>query len=238
MYLYDLIIANRELLKVFFTVVILTICAIIVFKTHKLFKFSFHQGIRYFRNAFLFYFLAFLTRHILTEIYDHGAVLVELLSYAFVVKIVYEFFLVMAGFFLLFSLFWKRFEKKESSVSSLFNLKIILFYGLALIIALLDYTWSTLYFMFLSQIVLFSFAGGACFIKYIENEKAGNFLKMYLLVIVLNLALWTINFIVLSSFHFSLESSSWHQIGNIGVYSLTIITFSLFLYSVVRATKK
>jgi len=58
------IVLNKELLKIFYLLVVGLICTIIVLKSHKLFKLSMHQGIRYFRNAFLFFGIGFILRYI------------------------------------------------------------------------------------------------------------------------------------------------------------------------------
>ncbi|MFH1521631.1 MAG: hypothetical protein ABIF18_01605, partial [archaeon] len=63
--LYEWILTNKEFLKVAYALIICFICAIIVLKTDRMFKLSDYQGLRYFRNAFFFYGLAFVVRFIL-----------------------------------------------------------------------------------------------------------------------------------------------------------------------------
>jgi len=242
MYLYNFLFENRNALKLLYTIIICIICFLIVAKTHKLFKLSFHQGIRYFRNSFLFYGLAFLTRYLLVSLYDVEKFNISALDYSYVVKFIFDFFLIMAGFFLLYSLLWRRFEGEEGSRSSLFNSKIFIFYILSAIIAMLDIIWTTSYFMFLSQVIVFSFAAGICFEKYEESKKEGKaskFLNLYLMVIVLNFLLWMTNFVVSTSFDFVIASGfDWRRAGVIISYGLQIIIFSLFLYSILKSTKK
>jgi len=72
MLLYDLIIENKELLKILYALIITVICLFIVIKTNKLFKISSHQGIRYLRNAFFFYGIAFITRYFLGAVSFQG----------------------------------------------------------------------------------------------------------------------------------------------------------------------
>lgn len=251
MYLYTLLIENKELVKLIYTVIIGFICLAIVVKTNRIFRLSLHQGIRYFRNAFLFYGLAFISRYILTLIYDLSAI--SIFVYASIIKIIFEFFLLMAAFSLLYSLLWKRLDGRSFSASSLLNANILLFYMLAFILSLLDYAWDTYSFMFLSQIVIFSFASGMCFAKYSDIEvqkipgskaklergrkteelggdKSG-FLRLYFIVILLNLAAWVINFVVASFFE-------WQQSGVIGTYVINLAIFFLLLYAVSSATKR
>jgi len=225
--MYDWIIGNKELFKLIYTVIVGIICFIIVIRTDKLFRLSFHQGIRYFRNAFFFYGLAFIFRYFLGTVYffsGRGQIQMA------IVKIVFEFFLIMAGFFLLYSLIWKKFETK-GSISSLFNGRIMLFYALTLIIVFLDYLWEVYTFMFVLQIVIFSYASVVSGINYQRNGEQHRFLRLYFIVMILNLVAWIINFITASFFN-------WYQPGIIGIYILNIIIFFVFLYGVIRVTKK
>ncbi|MCK4647616.1 hypothetical protein KAT24_01650 [Candidatus Pacearchaeota archaeon] len=214
------IIENKELLKFFYTFVIAGICAIIVVKTHRLFNLSLHQGIRYLRNAFLFYGIGFIVRSLL-EIKSLPRGLLNIL---------FEFFLIMAGFFLLYSLLWKRFKTSTKS-SSLLNPWIIVFYLMALVIALIDNLWATYTLMFFSQILLFSIASIISFKNYIKNGRKHKFLKFYFAAMILSLAAWTLN--ALAALYFN-----WSQGIVLNVYIINVIIFLLFLYGVVKVTKK
>jgi hypothetical protein len=226
MNLYEFALENKEIFKLISTVLIGIICYIIVVKTNKLFTLSLHQGIRYFRNAFFFYGMAFITRYVLSIVYFFGEIRPV---YSLIIKGIFEFLLIMAGFCLFYSLLWKKFERPVASESSLFNVRIFIFYCFALIIVLLDFLWNTYNFMFGLQIVLFSFASIVSFANYQRNENKQNFSKFYFLVILLNLIVWIVNFFV--SFFLN-----WNKIGVIGTYILNIIIFFLFLYSVIRIT--
>ena len=96
-YTYNLIANNIELLRFFYSILIAVICLIVVLKTDRLFRISLHQGIRYFRNAFFFYGIAFVLRYSLN--YD---------SYVFIINPLFKFFMMMGGFFLLYSLYGKN----------------------------------------------------------------------------------------------------------------------------------
>jgi len=136
----------------------------------------------------------------------------------------------MAGFSLLYSLIWKKFEPERGIHSSLFNLRFAVFYLLALIVVVLDYLWATYLFMFLLQIILFLSASIISYENYKKSKKSG-FLRLYLIVIILNLIAWLANFLVATFFN-------WHKGGVVGIYILNILIFFLFLYGVMNATKK
>ena len=217
MSIYNLIAQNRELFRIFYSLIIVIICLIIVIKTNRLFRLSEHQGIRYFRNAFLFYGAAFISRYFLWFFFYPLA------------KIGFEFFLIMAGFFLLYSLLWKRIETKPSD-SSLFNARIFIFYILALVIATLDYLWSSYYFIFFSQIIVFIFISSISYVNYKKSKKK-SFLKLYFIAMLMSLIAWILNFIAASFF-------AWRLRWVVGVYILNVIVFFLFLYGVFSVTKK
>ena len=117
---------NKETLKILFGFIITLICIFIVIRTNRLFKISKHKGIRYFRNAFFFYGIAFFIKYVvesITFILKSSSLSLLLISSLF------EFFLIMAGFFLLYSLLWKKLESRnEKYASSLLNPKISVFY--------------------------------------------------------------------------------------------------------------
>lgn len=214
------IIENKELLKFLYTFLIAGICAIIVVKTDRLFGLSLHQGIRYLRNAFLFYGIGFIVRSLLgIKSMPHN-----------LLNILFEFFLIMAGFFLLYSLLWKRFKTHTKS-SSLLNPWIIVFYLMALVIALIDNLWGTYTLMFFSQILLFSIASVISFKNYLKNGRKHKFLKFYFAAMILSLAAWTLN--ALAALYFN-----WSQGMVLNVYVINLIIFLLFLYGVVKVTKK
>ena len=217
----DLIIENKELLKFLYTFVIALVCAIIVIKTDRLFHLSLHQGIRYLRNAFLFYGVGFIIRSLI-EIPNLARRSLTLL---------FEFFLIMAGFFLLYSLLWKRVEHPPKKyTSSLFNPRIFLFYSMALVIALIDNLWETYIFLFFSQIILFIIASIISFRNYKEDKNKHKFLKFYFAAMLLSLGAWSLN-----AFAAIIQ---WRLRFVAGVYLINIAIFLLFLCGVIKVTKK
>ncbi len=217
--IYNFIAQNKELFRFLYSIIVAFICFIIVLKTDRLFRISSHQGIRYFRNAFFFYGLAFIFRYILgNPIYFNQ------------MRLVFEFFMIMGGFCLFYSLLWKKFEHSKET-SSLFNFRIFIFYILALIIVVLDYLWGGYTFMFLSQIILFFFASIISYNNYKKGKKEHKFLKLYFIVMVLNLIVWVLNF-VFSSF------LDWRLRWVANIYIINVLVFLIFLYGVVRLTKR
>jgi len=198
---------------------------IIVLKTDRFYKLSLHQGIRYFRNAFFFYGIAFVVRYIFGFFSD-------LSMNSYVLRIFFEYFLIMAGFFLFYSLVWRRFESsKEEYTSSLFNTKIAIFHVMALIISVFDFLWQTYYVMFLSQIIIFICASAISYVNYKNKGGQHKFLKFYFVAMLLGFTAWFLNFLAASYFE-------WYPgiLINIGIINVTF--FLLFLYGVIKFTQR
>lgn len=225
MSLGSLIIEYKWALEVCYALAISLICMVIVLKTDKFFKLSLHQGIRYFRNAFFFYGVAFVGRYIFGVFSDLNW------NSAFVVGFFFEYFLIMAGFFLLYSLIWKKIESEnETYLTSLFNAKIMVFHGLAIILAILDKSLQTYYFMFFSQMLIFAYASIISYKNYKKNVGK-EFPKFYFAATMIGLVAWTLNFLAASYFE-------WNQIMLIDIGLMNVMFFLLFLYGVVKVTQK
>jgi hypothetical protein len=222
--LYDWIIANKELVKVIYALIICFICAIVVIKTDRLFKISNYQGLRYFRNAFFFYGVSFLIRFIL------GGLQIEtLFNYEQTIWFLFEFTIITAGFMLLYSLIWKKIEN-EIKYHSLFNRNMFVIYAISLVITVLDALWNTPLFMYLSQIVLFIALIKLSYSNFAQSGKESPFLKYYFITMILGLAAWLLNMIL----QYYLN---WNKVVQMIVYGLNALFFLLFLYGALNIAK-
>ena len=224
---YEFIIANKELLKIAYALIVVIICAAIVFRTDKLFRVSSYKGIQYLRNAFLFYGIGFALR------YFFSFLLVQevLPGYFYFIDELFEYFLIMGGFFLLYSLLWKRIEPPGLEyTSSLLNTRVAIFHLMALMIVVLDVLWGGYFFMFASQIIVFALASIISIVNYRKKDKKYKFSKFYFLAVLLGFFAWLLN--AVAELYFS-----WNQGIVINIYILNLIFFLLFLYGVFRITK-
>jgi hypothetical protein len=225
MSLYSFLLENKYILELLYALAISFICAVIVVRTDRFFRLSFHKGIRYFRNAFLFYGLGFIARYLFGVLNDAQ------LDYAFLLKIVFEYLFVMAAFFLLYSLIWRRIESsKEKYTSSLFNAKIAVFHAMAILIVAMDQLWQTYYFMFISEIIIFLFVSILAYVNFLKDKGKHGFPGFYFFISLVGLAGWVLNF--LAEIYFN-----WDHSLLIGVGAIDIIFFMLFLYGVIKFTK-
>jgi len=221
----DWIIQNKEIVKIFYGLIITLICITIVLKSNKLFRLSLHQGIRYFRNAFFFFGIAFIIRYLVGALVSYKIINLNFL----IIKFLFEYFLIMAGFFLLHSLIWKKIESDQHPDNSLFNGKVAIFHIMALILALLDVVWHKYYFLFISQIILFAFISALSYLNYYENKKH-KFPKFYFIAMLLTFAIWILNAVAPLFFN-------WNQGILVNIYLINTFVFLVFLYGVIKVTK-
>jgi len=102
--------------ELLFTIVAVFFCFEIYRKTHDSYELSRHKGIRYFRDAFLFFGLSYLVRFlfnpIMASVLDFDFVLPRgLMILLFLLPLGY--FSTAAIFYLIFSSVWKRFDNKK-----------------------------------------------------------------------------------------------------------------------------
>ena len=226
---YHWIIGNKEILKIIYALIICSIAALITLKTDRLFKISDHQGLRYFRNSFFFYGLAFFTRFILGKaiipIYKYNGV------YQQIILLLFKFFIIMAGFFLLYSLIWKYIEKIKNH-HSFFNSRILIFYLLTVSLIFLDFIFSTNIFMYLSQVILFLALSVIAYKNYIKDKGETTFLKYYFITMLLGFIAWILNTVL----YCFLKNNS--GIIQIFIYGINILFFVFFLFGIIKITDK
>ncbi len=223
---YNFIIQNKEIFKLFYALIVILVCFLIVLKSNRLFKLSLHNGLRYFRNAFFFFGIAFASRYLLKFVFDMS----YLTNFSFIPIYIFEFFLIMAGFSLIYSLLWKRLEI-QGSRSSLFSPIMFIFYFMALVIVIIDLIWKSLYLMFISQIILFLFASIISYSNFTRDNGKHKFPRFYFLAMILALIAWVLNFLAATIF-------MWNQILTINIYALNLLFFLLFLYGIVKVMRK
>jgi len=222
--IYSFLINNKFVLEYFYASIISLISLTILIKTDKYFRLSLHNGLRYFRNAFLFYGLAFFWKFILADFTN-----LNILS-VFISQFIFEYLLIMGGLFLLYSLIWKKLDIHKITYSSLLNSRIILFHIVAIILALIDSVLESYKLLFFSQILIFSLSLFLSFKNYKKNEKKSPISKFYTIALSLGLIAWILNFFTAIFFH-------WNTLLLVDIGVLNIIFFILVLFSIFKITK-
>lgn len=215
---------NRILIEIIYTLLVIFPCFFVFLKTCKIYRFSHHTGLRYFNLAFLFFTIAFLFRFgtIYYSIYMTADALGTIATTG-LIRFILEFLTIIPGIFLLYSMLWKNFEK-----SNLFSkIRMPFLVTLALIISAIDVYRGSFLFMYVTQIVIFSYASLVSFANYhnskLSSKNKKNYKKMFFLSMFLFLIVWIVNFIA----QYTIDR---YPILRIYAYFITVVICYLFLY--------
>ncbi len=183
------------------------------------FNFSSYKGLSYVKNAFLFFAVAFFLRYLvmLNRLFagDFTGTIADFNALLFLMI----FFMTLPGFFLLYSLVWKKFETKKYSSKPL-NLQVSMIYLLAVIIALADYLSGSFIFMYASQIIAYAIASIIAYKNYVSDKKLLK--QFYLLSMLLLLFAMILNFIA----QYTIDT---FPVMRLYTYALTILVILVFL---------
>lgn len=164
-------------IELFYTLIIIILCFVIYYKTEEMYNLTKYNGIKYFRYAFLFFGLSYLSR-----IFIH---LIKLSIFAFDFIIPHQFvfpifmipvgyFSTMAILFLTYSLIWKKFK---------FNKFIKIANILAIVISISAFMYHTPFILSFIQLPLI-FILLYILLKKHSNKKKNNTLTLYFLIAI------------------------------------------------------
>jgi hypothetical protein len=201
------------LLKVIFSFIILASCLTIYVKTNKLYKLSSHKGIKYFRDSFLFFGLAFIANVaiVILNKYYPETILAIIPSY-----LVFNFALTMGGLLLVYCLIWKEMEADWEYVILV----------LAVVLSFVDYFYLK-GIIYAAQIFTLGYGMILSYSSY-QSSKSHNFRQLFFISIVLAFIGYGIN--LLSIFLIPIFPAFW-----LLDYAITASAFIIITYSVVRS---
>jgi hypothetical protein len=162
-------------LELAFSVVIVVSCLIIVQRTHAIYRLSHHRGVRSFRDAFLFYGLAFIVRFSIQ--YSTTGLQKTALS------ILLYYLVTAAGFTLIYSLVWKGFPERHE----------YLLHIMALIIAGVSVLMVD-YLMLVIQTAVFTYALVISYENY-RQSKHNSLRQLYFIAVCLALVGFALNLV-------------------------------------------
>lgn len=220
----ELILQNKELIKILYGLALIFICEMVVLKTDRIFKISDYQGLRYLRNSFFFYGLSFIVLFILVKV----PVSFEI-EYSLITQFLFLFFNMVAGLFLFYSLTWKLFEKKKSH-NSLLNLQSNIIYLISFFIAFSCLIFEREYIFIITQIILFSIIFILSLKKVIISKTKIQFTKYYFIAVFFNLLYWI--------FYFFNALYGLELLGDIFTYVLTAMFYIIFLIGILNSSSK
>ena len=183
---FDPMIFGTELV---FTIIAFIFCFAIYYKTRESYELTKHPGIRYFRDAFLFFGLSYVMRFLFSLVLFSGMAFDffiprEMFAPLFILPLGY--LSTIAIFYLIFSLVWKRVN----------NTKIlVLGHLIAILVPLLAFLTRSHMLLLYMQTVLLIIA--VLLLLFIRKEKAG--LSKTKILYLLVFGLWLINLFVIDS---------------------------------------
>lgn len=178
--------------ELIYSFVIIVCSLMIYFGTKELYELSSYKGIKYFRQTFLFFAIAYFFRGFIKFIIFNFGIkgITEFSPITFgiaglLTQLIFVYFSSMAIFYLLYSVMWKKWNGDSK--------KIYLFHGLAVIIALTSILLkNSLIYLCLNLFLIFI----AVFIVYVsyQNKKDKRKHNLYFIYVLLSI-FWVLNII-------------------------------------------
>ena len=209
--------------EIIYAFVIILCSLMIYFGTRELYKLSGHKGIKYFRLGFLFFAIAYFFRSFIKIIlfnFDKQEIrAIAPILFGSATLFIFIYFSVMAVFYLLSSVIWKKLDKKSD--------KIWIFHLTALIISwTLVKSGNSLVWYLLLNILLF---GCIIFMVYKashQSKKKGfNLYAIYILLFIF----WILNIL-------DILVPSFFQGFQLLIYIASIGVFLMIVYKVIKKT--
>lgn len=210
-------------INLIYVLVVAVFCFVIYFKTRGLYKLSYHKGIKYFRNTFLFFGIMYVLRLFLYS-FRREMVIPHFFNIDLfkVMLFIMVYASLMASIYLIYSIFWKKIGKTIFS-------KIYLVHILALIIALMAVKEKTPLIFIIPQIILFLLLVVVSLLHYKKTKYKESYSKLYLVYILIFL-LWVITniseFLVLFFQEFILV-----------VHTILVVLLLFIFFKVIKETK-
>lgn len=169
-----------------YTLLIFVFCFVIYFKTKDMYELTKYKGIRYFRNAFFLFGLAYLVRFVL----HLGMITSFTFGYRMAMRSLHMPLLVVTGylstlaiFYLLYSLVWKKIKAKYFWVFS--NL-------IAILVSVVAFFTRSHFILIGIQFILLVFAVILSFVKH-KKKKKSHIRILYVLIMIF----WLFNLYVI-----------------------------------------
>jgi len=177
----------RLVVELGYTIIVVSLCFMIFFKTREIYDLTAHKGIKYFRITFLFFGLAYFFRFlsllfilmkITFDIYLSSHIF-KIFSMAFV-----GYFSTMAILSLTYSTIWKKLQIKHP---------LLLFNAIAILISCIAFISMPHSLLILSQAVLLSFTIIMAAYRYNKSRKTSQLFILYILFFLF----WIVNLFIL-----------------------------------------
>ena len=204
-------------LEILYTIVIIFCSLLIYISTKKFYQLTGHQGIKYFRQAFLFFSIAYFIRisiKFIFSCYNLARLLdIPIRTLGIASLLLFMYFSTMAIFYLFYSATWKQLGTK----------KIFFFHAIAIAISLAVTLIPTTGFYMLINLALLVLLIATLIIAKLKSNKKSNIYITYPLIAIF----WVLNIVDILVPNFVKDFQ-------LIVYSLSAILFIIILYKVTK----
>jgi hypothetical protein len=206
-----------------YSLVLVILCLLVYFKTKEIYELTSHKGIKYFRDAFMFFAIAYLFRFLAHTsmfyeinfgIHPRIMPLICLLPFAFASS--------MAILSLAYSTLWKRLNFKEYN-------EIHILYLLAFLITITVLITSSLLIFLATQALLFIIAIVMSYKNFKEKKKKSHFASLYTTYGLLFL-FWIFNLAIFARIRYLHDTKPIF-------YFISALIFGFIAYKVIKTTK-
>lgn len=207
-------------IEVIYAFVIILCGLLIYFGTKELYQLSSHQGIKYFRLAFLFFSISYFFRFLIKFtflVFDPRQIIREF-SPLFnpLTQVIFMYFSSMAIFYLLYSVLCKKLNSRKNIL--------LTFHLLAGGIAILTLIFNNLFTYLIINLILLIFVATIFFISHKDSKKKkSNFYVIYFLLFIF----WILNIL-------DILVPTFLQTFQLLIYLSSITIFLVILYKVLR----
>jgi len=212
--------------ELFYSLVIIVSSMIIYFSTKELYDLSQHKGIKYFRNAFLFFGISFIFFFLIKFIvFSFNLTRIPHFNPMFLGNIILFIFIyasTIAMFYLLYSVMWKKIDDKRN-----YN-KIPIFHVIALIVSFLSVSTQNGFILLLIQALVFLFIAIESYMNYRKSKKEKNISSIYIIYFLV-FAFWILNII-------DIIVPNFFSFVQIIIYTISSFIWLIILYKVLKKT--
>jgi len=203
---------------------IIIICSLMIYyATKEMYELSSYKGIKYFRQAFLFFAIAFFSRYFikfLLMFFNVGEILrFSMMRIGWISTFIFLYSISMAVFYLLYSVMWKKWNHSQ--------LRIYLFNLFAFIIAMMGLLGGVITSLLLIAALLL-FASLILFIAYKNSKNSRKGKKLYMIYLLLFV------FCILNIFDILIPT--FLQVYQLAIYLASSLIFMIILYKVLKNT--
>jgi len=208
--------------EIIYSFVIIVCSLMIYYATKELYELTKHKGIKYFRLSFLFFAIAYFFRSFIKIIlfyFDKQEIRVLLPIFGNLTLFIFVYFSIMAIFYLIYSVMYKKWKKQ--------NL-IYLFHFIATIVAIImALSGFPLQLYLILNLLLFLFIIFAVYTAYHQSKKKKT-LNLYIIYLLLSI-FWIFNIL-------DILIPNFFQTFQLLIYIISSGIFLLILYKVLRKT--